>query len=63
VKKPVASSAEPKAHASSCPNCGSPAIELPFFSPRRGELTSVFICSKCNPSFYPKAEGLVKAIA
>jgi hypothetical protein len=35
--------------------CGAPAVEQFFFSPRHQKVASVVVCSQCHSSFYPKA--------
>ncbi len=63
MKKQVASLPVPKPHAIACPACGHDAVQVHFYSPRIPGLTDVTICSVCNPSFYPKAERLLREVA
>lgn len=38
--------------------CGAPAVEQFFFSPRYQKVVSVVVCSQCHPTFYVKAQKL-----
>lgn len=42
--------------------CGAPAVESFYFSPRYQKVISVIICSACHPSFYPKAKKLPASV-